>query len=775
MDSTATDLTLGALLSSAEPTDETSRAVRRAQLAALVRLGPATISIQLLAAAIVCVALRGEVPVWELALWLVCSFMICVTRGMRAWRLRQDEDYARRRPAELRAVTLVIAALAALWLVPPLVWFARVSLDLQLLVCLLCAGLMSAGSVTLATVPQAATMYVAILTVGTTAMALHFGNSAQVLLTWLYGFVLCWGVLANSRQFVSNVRARLELQEQGELIALLREFEASGSDWLWELDAEKRVVHVSRAMAEALGCTPDQLVGRPAASVLDPDGAVARISAGMRSLFDHARRGAAFRDVAVPMFGGRRWWTLSGKTLVDSTGRLIGWRGVGSDITDVRLTGSDAVRAARKDPLTAIANRLLVREQLEESLLQQAGGGPCCALLLVDLDRFKLVNDTLGHAVGDELLCEVASRLEGAAGGATVGRLGGDEFAIVWTGSCDRAELGGLAERIMAELSRAVPVGSSALHVGATIGIATGRDAASEDQLMRCADLALYSAKRAGRGSHAFFEQAMREEAEEHRLLENDVRDALNSNALRLVYQPIVEAGSGRLVAREALLRWDHPVRGEVSPDVFIPVIEDAGLMHQIGGWVLRQACTEAAEWPSEVSLSVNVSASQLNGPGLANTVVNVLAATGLPASRLELEVTENIFIGDDPATLSALDALRRLGIRLVLDDFGRGYCSFGYLRQARFAKLKVDQSFVRAAANGDADCAAIVRAIFALARSLGICTTAEGVESDREAELMRQLGCDQLQGFHLGRPEPAEVFRPPTEEWQHRRSGKGA
>ena len=763
-DAEASDLTVGTLMRCSEPVDETSRAVLQAQLLALVRLVPGTISVQLLAAAITCLALAKAVAHWQLGLWFACSFCLCVVRGARAYRLRVDPAYARRKPARLRGITLIVSALGALWLVPALVWFPALDPQLQLLLCLLYVGLLSAGSVTLATVPQGAVSYVAILTVGTVAISIELDSLPQLMFSLLYALVLAWGVLSNTRQFVFNVRARLELQEQGELIALLREFEASGSGWLWELDAGQRIVQVSSAMAEALGCTPADLVGKRAVYVLDPGRRVSQMSSGMRTLFDHARSGTPFREVAIPMFGGRRWWTLSGKTLIDSSGRMIGWRGVGSDITDARLSGSDAVRAARRDPLTGIANRLLVREHLEETLLGQAAGETACALLLVDLDRFKLVNDTLGHAVGDQLLCEVARRLEALVGDeGRVGRLGGDEFAIIWTGPCGRQRLSALAEEIIAGLARSVPIGLSSLHVGATIGIATVEDGTSEDELMRCADLALYGAKRAGRGGFAFFESAMREEAERHRRLENDLRDALHANALSLAYQPIVNSVSGALVAREALLRWTHPERGEIAPDIFVPVIEDAGLMHQIGAWVLREACSEAVHWPADVSVSVNVSASQLTGSNLVNTVVNVLAATGLAPSRLELEVTENIFIGDDPATLACLDSLRRLGVRLVLDDFGRGYCSFGYLRRARFAKLKVDQSFVRAAAAGDADCRAIVQAILALAQSLGMQTTAEGVESEHEEDLMRSLGCDQLQGFRLGRPEPANTFRDPA------------
>jgi EAL domain-containing protein (putative c-di-GMP-specific phosphodiesterase class I) len=252
----------------------------------------------------------------------------------------------------------------------------------------------------------------------------------------------------------------------------------------------------------------------------------------------------------------------------------------------------------------------------------------------------------------------------------------------------------------------------------------------------------------------------MFEEAEDHRLLEQDVREALNSDGLTLAYQPIIDTASGAVVAREALLRWRHPKRGDIPPDQFVPIIEDAGLIHQIGDWVIREACTEAARWDPHMRVAVNISAAQLTGAGLAKTVLGALAAARLEPNRLELEVTESVFLGDDAATLASLERLRALGVRLVLDDFGKGYSSFGYLSRAKFAKIKIDQSFVRGAAEGARDCVAIVHAILALARGLGVETTAEGVETVEQANVMRRLGCTQLQGFHFGRPVPAAAFK---------------
>jgi EAL domain-containing protein (putative c-di-GMP-specific phosphodiesterase class I) len=282
---------------------------------------------------------------------------------------------------------------------------------------------------------------------------------------------------------------------------------------------------------------------------------------------------------------------------------------------------------------------------------------------------------------------------------------------------------------------------------------------------MRAADLALYRAKENGRGGYAFFERYMFEQAEDHRLLEQDVREALRADGLTLAYQPIVDAKNGEVVGREALLRWRHPRRGDIPPDQFIPIIEDSGLIHQIGDWVIREACAEAARWDGRTRIAVNISAAQLTGAGLARTVLGALAASRLEPNRLELEVTESVFLGDDAATLSSLERLRALGVRLVLDDFGKGYSSFGYLSRAHFSKIKIDQSFVRGAADGAQDCVAIVHAILALSRGLGVETTAEGVETEEQAAVMRQLGCTQLQGFHFGRPAPASDLVAPSAE----------
>ena len=740
------------------PRSPRDMAVRKAQLDAFVRLVPATVLTQLVVAAVLVAEFRDTVDSLSLGLWLGAAAGLCFLRFVRAVRLAHDRDYARAHPPSMTAICLIVTALAALWLIPVIFWFDTASADQRLFLCVLVAALMSAGTLTMVSVPPAAIMYVCMMLVATSVITFKVNMAPMLFLVLIYASMLCWAVVANARHFIDHMRARFELEERGEIIQLLREFQASGSGGLWELDSDLNLVNLSTEVARAIDSTVDVVIGMPCAELLDPGGRASQYSTGMRSLFAHFEAGTPFRDLAIPALRSGRWWSLSGKPTRDRDGVILGWRGVVSDITELRLSGDDAVRAARRDPLTGLANRLLVRELLEEMLLMQWREQAGCGLLLVDLDRFKLVNDTLGHAIGDQLLIHVARRLEESVGaGGRVGRLGGDEFAIVWHGDSSRETLTQLAERIIADLSRSFTIGAAILHVGATMGIASGpADGVLEEQLMRSADLALYRAKAAGRGGYAFFERYMFDEAEDHRLLENDVRTALHNDGLRLAYQPIVDARTGEEVGREALLRWRHPTRGEIPPDLFVPIIEDTGLIHQIGDWVIREACIEAAGWPKALTVAVNVSAAQLSGAGLAKTVLGALAKSGLEPPRLELEVTESVFLGDDAVTLASLERLRALGVRMVLDDFGKGYSSFGYLSRAKFSKIKIDQSFVRAAATGERESAAIVHAILALARGLGVATTAEGVETAAQAEVMRSFGCDQLQGFHFGRPVAA-------------------
>ena len=417
----------------------------------------------------------------------------------------------------------------------------------------------------------------------------------------------------------------------------------------------------------------------------------------------------------------------------------------------VRAANESLTFAAQHDGLTRLVNRAHFRTLLGERIEAKSP----CSLLLIDLDRFKTINDTLGHVVGDKLLCAVAGRLLEAAGeGAVVGRLGGDEFAVILPKKGGRSTLGKRADSIIEQLSAPFTIDGASVSVGATVGIAiAGQDGSTVDCLTRSADLALYRAKAAGRGRHDFFASWMQEEADDRRLLEIDLQAALAEDRLSISYQPIVEAERGKVVAFEALLRWEHPTRGVIPPSLFVPIAEEARLINEIGAWVLRSACAEAATWPEDVKVAVNLSALQVEGEGLAAIIMGALASSGLAPGRLELEVTESVFLRQGVRTEATLDRLRAIGVSLALDDFGTGYSSLGYLQRASFSKIKIDRSFVQAAATGCHEAIAIIQAIVALARGLNMDTTAEGVESEAERAMMQQLGCSQLQGYLFGAP----------------------
>jgi diguanylate cyclase (GGDEF)-like protein len=416
--------------------------------------------------------------------------------------------------------------------------------------------------------------------------------------------------------------------------------------------------------------------------------------------------------------------------------------------------------AARHDALTGLVNRAYSRELLRLALERAQQTGDHCGLLLIDLDRFKQVNDTLGHAGGDELLKIVARHLTEIAGqDCHPVRVGGDEFAIVVSEAATPEHLARLAEEVVAKLSEPQAIHGATVLIGASVGIALGPDEGDTvDKLVRNADLALYQAKGGGRGRAMRFESHMLEAADEQNLLEIELREALARDQLSLVFQPIVDAATGAVVAREALIRWQHPQRGWVDPAKFVAIAESTGLINRIGAWVLQRACREAVSWPASEKLAVNLSVAQVENESLASTVLNALAWSGLEPGRLELEISEGVFLGRGINTEATLGQLREIGVALVLDDFGTGYSSLSYLQRDAFSKVKIDRSFVRPAAEGDTGSLAIVQAIIAMATSFGMGTTAEGIETEAQKATMCALGCTELQGYLFGKPESSSL-----------------
>jgi diguanylate cyclase (GGDEF)-like protein len=432
------------------------------------------------------------------------------------------------------------------------------------------------------------------------------------------------------------------------------------------------------------------------------------------------------------------------------------WVATYEDVTERRQAEAKIMHMARHDALTNLPNRLLFHDKMQQAL----NYGEALAVLFLDLDRFKSVNDSLGHSVGDALLIAVTERLQSVVRGVdTVARLGGDEFAIVQNGGrpTDATELAG---RIIEALSQPFEVLGHQVNIGTSIGIAMApADGREPDQLLRNADMALYRAKAEGRGSYHFFQSEMDSQMQERRRLELDLRKALLAEEFELHYQPLIDLATREVSGFEALIRWNHPERGVIPPAQFIPVAEDIGLIVQIGDWVLKQACNDAARWPGKLKVAVNLSAAQFRNPMLPLSIVSALAHSGLAATRLELEITETVLLQDDQSVLNVLHEIRQLGVRICMDDFGTGYSSLSYLRSFPFDKIKIDRSFIKELGKEANDCLAIIRAVTRLGASLGMITTAEGVETKEQLEILRAEGCTQAQGYLFSRPRPvAEI-----------------
>jgi len=565
--------------------------------------------------------------------------------------------------------------------------------------------------------------------------------------------------LAEYRRLQDAAREQTRAQE------ILADFEETGQGWFWETDRRGMILYISAPVADLLGRTAEDLVGRPLTDLFQvEDQAAAGQSGnrGERTLTFHLSARSSFSDLTVraAVRDEERWWAITGRPIYDTFDNFQGFRGSGADLTQQRRTQEHVSRLAHFDSLTGLSNRFFMSQSLEKILIAPQMRQRACAVFLIDLDRFKQVNDTLGHPAGDQLLKQVAQRLERGVGSAgRVGRLGGDEFQIILPGRIERPMLAQIAAHIIESLSQSYNLDGSRVMIGASIGIAIAPDdGVTSEALIRNADLALYAAKDGGRGRFHFYAPDLHSDAEERRQLEEDLRDALAHGQLELFYQPVVQTTTEKITGFEALLRWTHPEHGSISPAKFIPIAEDAGLIAQIGEWALRQACSDLAKWPGSVRVAVNVSALQFANPALPGIVTSALASSGVAADRLELEITESVFINDDDGNEAMFRALKRVGVRLALDDFGTGYSSLGYLKKAPFDKIKIDQSFVRGATQPGSRNGAIIASIVSLAEALNMETTAEGVETLDELDLVRLLGCSHVQGYIYERPLSAQA-----------------
>ncbi len=600
------------------------------------------------------------------------------------------------------------------------------------------------------------------LTATLTGIGFGFGNIGYWIAAAVAAVVLCaWMPVQARKSALRKNEHDQQNRAMNRASAILTDFENTGNGWFWETDRQNKITYLSERTAKVLDRDITDLIGKPVSVLIDAS--QQRDENQERTLNFHLTTRAPFNELNVRVATEEedRWWSISGRPIFDRYNNFQGFRGSGTDLTEMRKSQAEVSRLAHYDSLTGLSNRLHMQTTLERILAAPNPSARACTLFLLDLDRFKEVNDTMGHPAGDSLLRQVSLRLQRIIGdGGHVGRLGGDEFQLILPNKVSKQQLGPLAEQIIQSISQPYMIDSSAVTIGVSIGIAIApHDGVTNEALVRNADLALYAAKGRGRGVHHFYAPDLHSDAEDRRQLEADLREALSNGGLEVVYQPVVETKSEKITGVEALLRWNHPTRGPVSPERFIPIAEDAGIIGQIGEWTLRTAVDAVSKWPRQIRVAVNVSPIQFANPGFPRVVANVLANSGLLPESLELEITESVFLNDDSATDSMFRALKALGVRLALDDFGTGYSSLGYLKKAPFDKIKIDQSFVRGATQKGSRNGAIISSIVSLAEALNMDTTAEGVETHDELDLIRKLGCSHIQGYIYSKPVSAETM----------------
>jgi len=511
-------------------------------------------------------------------------------------------------------------------------------------------------------------------------------------------------------------------------------------------DGSARVTVCNQRYLEMFGLSPD----------------VARPGCTMQELIGHRKATGSFDDdvdaFCASIIGSMALGKVTHQITQAADGRAIqiinqpleagGWVATIEDVTERERSDEQIAHLAHYDALTDLPNRVLFREQLEHAL-EKVAPGEQLAVLYIDIDEFKSVNDALGHSIGDALLKAVAGRLRGCLRDTDLAaRLGGDEFAIIQAAVKRPSDAIHLVERIYQAIREPFECAGHLITTDASIGVALApADGADLDQLLKNADMAMYGAKADGRRTFRFFEPAMDARVKARRILELELRQAIKDGGFEVYYQPVINLRDDKITSCEALLRWRHPERGMISPAEFIPIAEETGLINQLGDWVLNTACSEAARWPDHIGVAVNVSPVQFKSRTLALNVAAALAASGLAASRLELEITETVLIRDDEAALAVLHQLRELGVRIALDDFGTGYSSLGYLQRFPFDKIKIDRCFIKDIANPDGS-SSIVQAVVNIATASHMTTTAEGVETQQQLELLRELGCTEMQGY---------------------------
>jgi len=559
-----------------------------------------------------------------------------------------------------------------------------------------------------------------------------------------------FAVMQTSNQALENANRELEASEER-----FRAVAEAASDWIWEVDRALALTYLSARFSEVTGYPQTLWLGQDIGHLLSCD--TTPLELWLRNLTEENSASdlrCTYRDHS----GQQRHCRLSARPIFDKHA-VIGYRGTASDITDEVAAHAQIQHLSMHDALTGLPNRNKLARYLDEALLLKEHAPPL-SLLMIDLDNFKPINDSLGHPAGDAVLQEVAVRLrECTREHDIVARLGGDEFIVVLNGMDSPHEIDKFCTRLIGSLHQPVVFEHHPLHIGASIGIALSRrHGYVPSDLIRYADIALYQAKSEGKNTWCYFEAHMSDQIQTRRQMEDDLRHALKHNEFILHYQPRYKIDGKHIVSVEALVRWQHPTKGLLGPDLFIPLAEQTDLIVPLGRWVLREACETALGWPEDILLSVNLSPAQFAVSDVVEDVREVLVQTRFPASRLELEITENVMLNDTDGALTTMNALKELGVRLNMDDFGTGYSSLGYLRAYPFDGIKIDKRFIASISSGTND-RAVVQAIIGLGKAMGLTVTAEGVETEEQLDILGVDQCNEVQGYFMSRPIDKVAF----------------
>ncbi len=741
--------------------------VRGEQIAAFKKALPFGVGATLINALIVIIYAMLHEPTVNLWIW---SAIMMITTGIgvpAAYKAYKSEKVIFPRPEKhMRRPLQSAAAIGSSWAIGLILLMPGAPQTQQLLMTTVCAGMMCGGAYIFSTVPRAAVTFVATIAAGfaiaVTLSGLSNGTFALIALLISYSLVMFhasyWNYSNYVRAWLQQIELnsqKIELGNQNEVInLLLKDFEETASDCLWETDENQNLLHLSEELAARLNIDASLSVPQKISDLLVQGGAEEH---DVLHIIHEASEEAFFRDYMLRLKTdfGDRWLSFSGKRKASG-----GYRGVVADVTDAQEAEAQIRHLAHFDGLTGLANREQLKLELATAFEAERDTGEAFAMLCLDLDRFKIINDAHGHLVGDAVLIASADRMRACLDqGDVAARVGGDEFTVL------RRKGGGvedaivLAEKIIKALEQPIRVNDLIVQISTSIGISMCPEhGTSANELLKNADLALYRAKQSGRAQVCVFEQGMDDEASQRRAIEADLREAIREGQFRLFFQPLVDGVSRKAVGFEALLRWDHPECGVIGPEDFIGVAEKTGMISTIGEWVIREALNEAACWEDEQSVSVNLSPLQVKSPTLMSCVINALASTGVAPSRLEFEITESVLLDDSDNSLKTLHELHEMGIRISLDDFGTGYSSLSYLSSFPFDKIKIDKSFVQSIGDST-ECRAIVRAVAGLAGSLGMRSTAEGLETQEQIDSVMAEGCSELQGFYFSRPQSAETL----------------